>query len=270
MPCAEEAIRAGQAEKHAGEDTRMQLDCASHSNIGGRSENEDTTLLKQTDGFTLAAVADGLGGHGGGKIASQSAIESLLEQEERLKSMEEDALRAVCARVNEAVLARQTAQVRMKTTLALALISEEAIALLHIGDSRVYLFREGKIAYQSQDHSVSQLAVLTGAIKPEQIRFHEDRNKVLRSLGSESNATPDIRLLREPLQPGDAILLCTDGFWEYVSEKEMLSTLRRAKNAEDWLRRMRLLIRWRAKKDNDNNSAVAVLAQRPAKTPLWR
>ncbi len=248
----------------------MQLDIANHCDIGGREVNEDTTLIKQTDGFTLAAVADGLGGHGGGKIASACAIQTLLEQEDRLHTMEEEALREVCERINDAVLAGQTAQVRMKTTLALALVSDEAIAFLHVGDSRAYLFREGKIAYQSQDHSVSQLAVLTGAIRPEQIRFHEDRNKVLRSLGSENNATPDIRLLQETLHPGDAILLCTDGFWEYVTEKEMLATLRRAKSAEDWIRRMKLLIKWRAKKDNDNNSAVAVLAQRPEKASLWR
>ena len=248
----------------------MQLDIASHTDKGGRSENEDTTLLKQEDGFVLAAVADGLGGHGGGKIASSCAAQSLLDHVDQLKTMEEDALRAVCARVNEAVLARQTAQTRMKTTLALALIAMESFALLHIGDSRTYLFREGKIVYQSQDHSVSQLAVLTGAIKPEHIRFHEDRNKVLRSLGSENNATPDVRIFDEPLHPGDAILLCTDGFWEYVTEREMLGTLRRAKNAEDWLKRMKALVQRRAKKDNDNNSALVILAQGPAKKMPWR
>ena len=141
----------------------MQLDIANHCDIGGRELNEDTTLAKQTEGFTIAAVADGLGGHGGGKTASACAIQTLLEQEDRLRTMEEEALREVCARINDAVLAGQTTQVRMKTTLALALVSDKAIAFLHVGDSRAYLFREGKIAYQSQDHSVSQLAVQAGA-----------------------------------------------------------------------------------------------------------
>ena len=248
----------------------MQLQLASYSNIGGRAVNEDTILCKQSEGFILVAVADGLGGHGGGKTASERAILTLQEQEDRLKSMDEATLRAVCAIVNEAVIAEQTPQIRMKTTLALALITTEAIAFLHVGDSRAYLFRAGKIAYQSLDHSVSQLAVLTGAIKPEQIRFHEDRNKVLRSLGSEGNATPDIRLIHEPMEPGDAVLLCTDGFWEFITEKEMITALNHAKSAEDWLSRMTQLVRRRAKKDNDNNSAVAVLAQKPDKQPLWR
>jgi len=248
----------------------MQLELASYSNIGGREVNEDTILCRQTENFILAAVADGLGGHGGGKAASERAILTLQEQEDRLKTMDEAALRAVCALANEAVLAEQTPQIRMKTTLALALISAEATAFLHVGDSRAYLFRAGKIAYQSQDHSVSQLAVLTGAIKAEQIRFHEDRNKVLRSLGSECGATPDIRLIHEPMEPGDAVLLCTDGFWEFVTEQEMLLALKRARNAEDWLKRMTQLVRRRAKKDNDNNSAVVVLAQKSGKQPLWR
>jgi serine/threonine protein phosphatase PrpC len=248
----------------------MQLDLASHTNVGGRDENEDSILTHQQEDFILLAVADGLGGHGGGKIASSCAVETLSTQKARLESLDETALREVCAEINEEILAGQTPRVRMKTTLALALIKKNALAFLHVGDSRIYLFRQGSIAYQSQDHSVSQLAVLTGAIKQEQIRFHEDRNKVLRSLGSETGATPDIRLEQRPLQPGDAILLCTDGFWEYVTEKEMISLLKQAKTAEDWLKHMHRLIQRRAKKDHDNNSAIALLAPRPEKKPLWR
>ena len=180
----------------------MQLDVASYSNIGGREVNEDTTLSKQSEDFLLAAVADGLGGHGGGKTASTRAIQSLEEQEPLIRIMNEESLREACALANRAVLDAQTPQVRMKTTLALAAVSNSAIAFLHVGDSRAYLFRAGEIEYQSQDHSVSQLAVLMGAIRPEQIRFHEDRNKVLRSLGTEAGATPEIHVEDEPLHEG--------------------------------------------------------------------
>lgn len=248
----------------------MQLDVANYTHIGGREVNEDTTLLKQSEGFLLAAVADGLGGHGGGKTASMTAIHALEEQEPLLRNMDEESLREACARANHAVLDAQTSQVRMKTTLALAAVSQDALAFLHVGDTRIYLFRSGEIAYQSQDHSVSQLAVLTGSIRPDQIRFHEDRNKVLRSLGTKAGATPDIRLLDEPLHEGDAILLCSDGFWEYVTEREMLRTLERAKNAEDWILRMTTLIKRRASKNNDNNSAVAVLYPKAKRATGWR
>ena len=248
----------------------MQLDVASYTDIGGREVNEDSTLIRREESFVIAAVADGLGGHGGGKTASSRAVQSLEEQESLLITLDEPSLRAACAQANRAVLDEQTPQVRMKTTLALAVIGESAIALMHVGDSRVYLFRAGNIAYQSQDHSVSQLAVLTGTIKPEQIRFHEDRNKVLRSLGSEAGAEPDIRLMDEPLRQGDAVLLCTDGFWEFVTEREMLRALWHAKNAEDWIARMKRLIQRRAGKNNDNNSAVAVLCPVAARPSRWR
>jgi len=248
----------------------MRFDLAGYISPGGREENEDATLLKRSGGVVIAAVADGLGGHGGGKIASEAALRSIEADAERLRSLGEPSIREACARANEAVLAAQTAQVRMKTTLALALVSERALAFAHVGDSRAYCFRQDRIEYQSADHSVSQLAVLAGEIGPEQIRFHEDRNKVLRALGGAGGANPDIRLIPEPLAPGDAVLLCTDGFWEYVTEREMLRALGLAKSAEEWLRRMTPLIRRRAKKGNDNNSAVAVLAEKPAKQPLWR
>lgn len=248
----------------------MQLDVASYSNIGGREVNEDTTLSKQSEDFLLAAVADGLGGHGGGKTASTRAIQSLEEQEPLIRIMNEESLSEACALANRAVLDAQTPQVRMKTTLALAAVSNSAIAFLHVGDSRAYLFRAGEIEYQSQDHSVSQLAVLMGSIRPEQIRFHEDRNKVLRSLGTEAGATPEIHVEDEPLREGDAILLCTDGFWEYVTEREMLRALHRARNAEDWMARMVVLIKRRAGKKNDNNSAVVVLCPKAKRTTGWR
>lgn len=246
----------------------MHLDLASYTSTGGREVNEDSALCLECEGAVVAAVADGLGGHGGGKIASSLVIKSLEEQADALAVCTREMVRSACEQANAAVLAAQTPQQRMKTTLALAIAGQEAMAFAHIGDSRIYYFHEGQIAYQSQDHSVSQLAVLTGSITADQIRFHEDRNKVLRALGNENGAAPEIELISRPLSEGDAILLCTDGFWEYVYEQEMLHALKRAKSAEDWLARMTPLIARRAKKNNDNNTAVAVMAKKTVK-PLF-
>ncbi|MEA4870825.1 MAG: protein phosphatase 2C domain-containing protein [Christensenella sp.] len=248
----------------------MRLDLASYTNAGGREVNEDATLCLEREGVVIAAVADGLGGHGGGKIASSLAVKTLEEQANDIAACTREAVRAACERANEAVLAAQTPQQRMKTTLALAIVAEDCMALAHIGDSRIYYFHDDKIEYQSLDHSVSQLAVLTGSITAEQIRFHEDRNKVLRSLGSENGAAPEIELITRPFAEGDAILICTDGFWEYVYEREMLRALRHAKSARDWLERMTPLIAHRAKKDNDNNTAVVVFSKKPVKSLFGR
>ncbi|MPM15768.1 Protein phosphatase PrpC [bioreactor metagenome] len=236
----------------------MRFDCAVYSNIGGRDVNEDSTLCRQQESTLLAAVADGLGGHGGGEIASSTALSALEASLPRLIPPTEETLRTVCAELNLAVLAKQTEQLKMKTTLAMALTNGETLAFLHVGDSRIYYFHGGEIVYQSADHSVSQLAVLANEITAEQIRFHEDRSRLLRSLGSEGSATPDVRFYSGVPAAGDALLLCTDGFWEYVLEKEMQKELKRTRSAKDWLEQMKKSIRRRAGKKNDNNSAVAV------------
>ena len=236
----------------------MRFDTASYSNIGGREVNEDSVLVKPYGGALLAAVADGLGGHGGGDVASQTALKVLDARCKEAFPADEAAWKTTCAALNAAVLAAQSERVRMKTTLALAAVYGETLACVHVGDSRVYYFHEGSVRYQSADHSVSQLAVLAGEITVAEIRFHEDRSRLLRSLGSEEAAAPDVRLFQDAPQPGDALLLCSDGFWEYVLEKEMLDTLLCVRSAQAWLDSMRRILKKRAKRGNDNNSAAAV------------
>ena len=98
---------------------------------------------------------------------------------------------------------------------------------------------------------------MMGQITPDQIRFHEDRNRVLRALGMDGDITVETRF--QTLEPGHhAFLLCTDGFWEYVLEPEMETDLLYAESPEDWLRRMQTRLRQRTPPDNDNNTAAVV------------
>ena len=130
---------------------------------------------------------------------------------------------------------------------------------MHVGDSRLYYFRNGRLEKQTLDHSVSQIAVLMGEIPQEGIRFHADRNRVLRALGS-GNAKPDISPLME-LKEDTAFLLCTDGFWEYVYEREMEETLKEAREPAVWLEKMRGILEKRIPEGNDNFSAAAVFCK---------
>lgn len=236
----------------------MWIDFASYSDIGGREVNEDSTLVKLYGGALIAAVADGLGDHGGGDVASKLVLETLDMRCKTAFPTGEEAFRNICADLNRAVLLAQNGRIRMKTTLAMVAIYGGTLACAHVGDSRAYYFHAEAIRYQSPDHSVSQLAVLTGEIKSEQIRFHEDRSRLLRSLGSEEAAAPDVWIAENTLAPGDAVLLCSDGFWEYVLEKDMLDALKRTKSAVEWLEVMKRFVKRRAKGKNDNNSAVTV------------
>lgn len=127
----------------------------------------------------------------------------------------------------------------------------------HVGDSRLYGFLNGSLILQTLDHSVAQMGVVLREITPDQIRFHEDRNRVLRALGQEGSLK--VETGKRHLEPGQwAFLLCSDGFWEYVLEKEMEGALAQAAGPEEWLSRMRGLMPGRVPPDNDNNSAAAV------------
>ena len=107
----------------------------------------------------------------------------------------------------------------MQTT-AVSLIIQNDLALWgHIGDTRLYYFHDGNLQKQTSDHSVPQMLVNAGEIDDSQIRYHEDRNRLLRSLGSKETIKPNLEQSATTIYPGDAFLLCTDGFWEYVLEK---------------------------------------------------
>jgi serine/threonine protein phosphatase PrpC len=129
----------------------------------------------------------------------------------------------------------------------------------HCGDSRLYWFRDGRLRAQTRDHSVPGSLAAAGEIAPEQIRFHADRSRLRRSLGGKTEAQVTIGSIDHPIQSGDAYLLSSDGFWEWVTEPEMEADLTASAGADDWLQRMQFRLRERASADHDNYSAIAVL-----------
>ena len=165
---------------------------------------------------------------------------------------------AAAAQAEQAV--RRTQQERqgvMKTTLVFLTLEDGQARWMHVGDSRLYHFRSGKLQTQTMDHSVSQMAVLMGEITPREIRFHEDRNRVLRALGGD-NAKPELSHTVMLTGGEDVFLLCTDGFWEYVYEEEMEALLKKCASPKKWLAEMEKLVHSRAPSDNDNFTAAAV------------
>ena len=211
------------------------LQIASYSETGGRPHNEDTvrSALQGEDRLCLV-VADGLGGHGGGEKASAAAAEVICQGWGGGADPEE--LERLIQEGHRKVLSLQTRQCAMKTTVTALALEPGRAVMAHVGDSRIYYFRDGGLAFQTRDHSAAQIGVMLGEITPDQIRFHEDRSRVLRALGS-------------------------DGFWEYVLEQEMVDDLAAAASPEEWLDRMRTRLSARAPENNDNNTAAAVWAE---------
>ncbi len=231
------------------------LDFAFYSDVGGRANNEDSYLSKKISNGYLFIVADGLGGHDDGEMASYSAVNSIKEYlaNNETKSVSE----AICFANNKVLDMQVKHSSKMKTTVALAYVTDSKTVIAHIGDSRVYVFKNGRIIHQTIDHSASQLAVSVGEIRPEDIRKHEDRNVLLRALGASDNIKVETTELQN--DEYDALLLCSDGFWEYVLECEMENELSSSKAADKWLYKMRSIQLGRAPEKCDNNTAIAVM-----------
>ena len=229
---------------------------ASYSDIGGRRCNEDSVAIRTIgEDKACVLVADGLGGHGGGDMASQAAARTIIGG--WTGSSTPNSLTNLVQSAHRVILSMQTPACKMKSTVAVLLLEQGRMDWAHVGDTRLYHFIDGSIVYQTQDHSASQIAVALGQITPEEIRFHEDRSKIFRALGTEGGITVDTG--EKTLTPGKhAFLLCSDGFWEYVYEREMERTLQEAETPQDWLDAMRVLLRSRIPEDNDNNTAAAV------------
>ena len=155
--------------------------------------------------------------------------------------------------------AQQTAEelADMRTTVVMLVIAGETARWAHCGDSRLYAFQDTAIVHQTLDNSVPQALVAMGEIMPEAIRFHEDRNRLTRCLGSPDKFRCTVA---EPvtLSPGSSFLLCTDGFWEYVYEPEMLIDLAKATSPENWSSLMTERLLSRVPPDHDNYTALAL------------
>ncbi len=230
------------------------------SEAGGRAGNQDCARYGMRGGLYCWALADGLGGHGGGESAAELAVTSILGQFESYAECSPAALRTYVEAAAQAVVHGQRqnpAHAAMRTTLVVLLADSAGAMWAHAGDTRLYYLRAGRIASQTRDHSVPQAMVDAGRMSAGEIRFHEDRNRLLRSLGGgESGATFEDQARR--IAPGDAFLLATDGFWEYVRELEMEVELAKAAAPGEWLAGMAARLRARAPEGNDNYSAIAV------------
>jgi protein phosphatase len=211
------------------------VDAAARTNVGRvREGNEDSVLFVrprqqalQANRGVLAVVADGMGGANSGEIASRMACQTISEVYFAASGSPQQALHAAFMAANQRIFAasEESAETRgMGTTAAAVAVVGNTAWVAHIGDSRIYLLRESTIYQMSQDDSLVAQMVRDGYITLEHARSHEDRNILLRALGTK----PEVELSSAPqpieCHPADRFLLCSDGLHDLVSGEEMLET----------------------------------------------
>ncbi len=230
------------------------------TNKGERAANEDFLDVSITPERLSFILCDGLGGHGNGDIASRFVTEQVKAALEQNATIEESLQHA-----QDALLEKQIAEHAgnsMKTTVTCLALAGDQARFAHVGDSRVYYFEKTKYMLRSQDHSVPQMLVNRGDIKEKDIRHHEDRSRLLRVMGTEWDR-PKYQVVEGiKLTKRSSFLLCSDGFWELIDEKQMSKTLKKADSPQQWLAAMEEIVLANGRGTNmDNYSAIAVFVR---------
>ena len=241
----------------------MRFDTSILSESGGRGYNEDRCGFAECEGRYCWVLADGLGGHGSGEKAAMLAVDAILSGFRSDAEISPAKIQTCLAQGHAAVVAGQNGNGtggQMYTTAVFLMAGPGTACWGHVGDSRLYYFHSGRMVKRTLDHSVPQNLVSAGQLAEREIRFHEDRNRLLRTLGSKQELKASVDQ-QDGVGNGDAFLLASDGFWEYVLETEMEVELARAATAEGWIAGMKARLRSRAEPDRDNCSAIAVFVE---------
>ncbi|RNB79300.1 Stp1/IreP family PP2C-type Ser/Thr phosphatase [Brevibacillus panacihumi] len=217
------------------------MEIAMKSHVGRvRQVNEDFfACVEDLSGRVLAVVADGMGGHQAGEIASRLAVERIVKELSHLENGldDEDAreqLMNAVLHANKEVYEYALEHPEcngMGTTVVAALLSAQSVITAHIGDSRLYHFNDGALIIKTEDHSLVNELVKSGQITQEEASVHPHRNVIMRSLGTE----PDVRidLGQFPWSADDIVLICSDGLSNKVHDKRMEEWLHKEVSLQD-------------------------------------
>ncbi|HYD33225.1 MAG TPA: protein phosphatase 2C domain-containing protein [Methylophilaceae bacterium] len=205
----------------------MKFTIYQNSRQGPRPYNQDRLAYSYSKDAVLLVVADGMGGHRHGEVAAQLAVKMLTDafQQEAMPDLADPAqfLTHHIQQIHIAIEHHATSHDMLeapRTTLVAAVLQNNAICCAHVGDSRFYHFRRDTLLNKTEDHSIVQLLHKRGIIDKQGMSTHPDRSKIYNCLGGDKKPKIDI-MQSQDLQHGDTFLLCTDGLWSVIDDKEI-------------------------------------------------
>jgi protein phosphatase len=190
-----------------------------------RENNEDAFLIDEDQGFFL--VCDGMGGHRGGEVASHMAVETISRSMEGFTSANaRQQLVQGIEKANQAILKAGLENenlFEMGTTVTAALVSDTQFTVANVGDSGLFIIRDGSIRKVTRDHTLAEQMLSNGVLKPEEMRDNAYNHILTRALGIEEQI--EIDLFDEDLCPDDIILMCSDGLTDMLTPEEILTVV---------------------------------------------
>lgn len=229
---------------------------------GGRPVNDDFVGSTNKNGIYLFAAADGMGENG--YLASSLAVQSVIEAFDKNPALDSLALHNYIEHAQSVLLNEKSENIKYDTadtTLAVLVTNGKEAVYAHCGDTRIYTFRRSLISEVTEDHSEAFEAFKKGDIEYSQIRIHPDRHKLNRAIGDRISWEPEISEVIS-INSSYSFLLCTDGFWSLVNEKEMEEAKLFSFSSSSWLEKMLKKAERRIAEGSDNLSAVAICIQK--------
>ena len=231
--------------------------------MGGRANNEDRVGCWSTPGAALMVVADGLGGHLHGELAAEMAVElfgAVFRREAQPRLADPAAFLARAMAASHAAILREAQQRDLpetpRTVIVACVVQDGHAWWMHVGDCRLYLIREGRIVTRTRDHTVVQRLIDEGRIREEAVASHPERNRLLQCLGGYFAPSPEAAA-RTRLAKGDVLLLCSDGFWGPLTQRQLLHALL-ARGLEQAVPELAELAETRGGPTSDNVSVLAM------------
>lgn len=222
-----------------------------------RTINEDAGgVFKNIDQQILAVIADGMGGHRSGEIASQLAVAMLhrkwvKEKAHTSPEQSEQWLVNTIAEINNKIYSRSQEDKGLEdmgTTVVTAIVTRDYVTVAHIGDSRCYIYNDNGFSQLTEDHSLVNELMRSGEISAQDAKNHPRKNIVLKALGTAGNDQPDVKTMG--WEPSNKLLLCSDGLTDKVTDHELIMFLDKTKNIETIGQQMINLANERGGEDN--------------------